>query len=254
MTTPVYKRVTSDDVTGDWSIDAQLLTGPNGRATSDMAELLTGKAKIGANLQAEFKTLTISTPPSDWNVMSLLNSFTSTTAVSNGFAAPRWRYSAAGIQLSGGFEKAAPPAVPLAIAALPAGLVDVNEDSIVWLETSTPFGGAGLIRLDAAGSLTLRAAGGGGNLVFCGLDNIIFAAPKTQTPALSCFPVSWKTSLPGGRPTQVEVMKAVDVATLVSVPTSNPAWSTDGNGNITIANIQGLALGRTYQITCRAMP
>lgn len=258
MSIPPYKRVSSSNVTGDWAKDSELVTGVVGRFMSDTQEGLAGGLQMGQNVTAEYKTVTIITPPSDWTTIALLNSFTSTTASSNGFANPRWRYAYDGIQLSGGFELAGVPGVPIQIGQLPAGLVDFNEDSIVWLETSTPSSGAGLIRLDKTGSLTLRAALGGGNLTFCSLDNVLFAAPlvaqpQTMTP-LSCFPIAYMTSLPGGQARQVEVVRVLDTARQTPLSVWEPAWYCDGQGHIVVTDMKGLSLGRQYQVTFRAMP
>lgn len=265
MSTPTYKRVSQQDVTGQWQEDSNLLTGVAGRFMSDTQETLAGGVQMGTNVTAEYKTIAVTTPASDWTTMALLNSFTSSVAVSNGFAAPRWRYSANGIQLSGAFEYNAgvgAPAVPSSIALLPTGLVDFNEDSIVWVEGTVVAGvsvGSGLIRLDKNGNLSLRSTEGLSflTLTFCALDNVCFAAPALALPQtmapLSCFPITYMTGLPGGQARQVELCHALD-SNFRTLSLPQPAWHCDGKGNISIDNQPGLALGQMYQLTYRGMP
>ena len=267
MSITPYKRVTSDDVTGDWAKDSQLLTGVVGRFMSDTQESMSGGLQMGQNVTAEYKTVNINTPASDWTAMTLLNGWTSTVAVSNGFAAPRWRYSANGIQLSGGFEYnggVGAPTLPLTLAQLPANLVDFNEDAIFWSQITVAGpandSGAAVLRLDPTGALSVRSIQGltPATVVFCGLDGVTFPAPllalpQTQ-PALSCFPVQYQTKLPGGQARQVEQVKVLDLAGPYPVSVGQPAWYCDGKGNIVINDLKGLALGRHYQVTFRGMP
>ena len=254
MTTPTYKRIAPEDVTGDWGDDSTGITGVTGRFMSDATELLNGKLKVGNNLQAELKTLTVTTPKTDFVAIpdsAKVNSWVDYSAAEN----LAWRKDATGTAWLRGLIKTGSNPV-CNITTLPTAIWPQSTHR----RATTCQGNAGgetpaRFDVSTAGVLNLQFSSAAVSpFVFVIIDTSWPTADLTPYP-FSCFPIQWKSSLK--TVSQVEIYRIQDTtsgASVLSAPTSNPAWSFTAAGFIIISNITGLTLGHSYNIYLRALP
>lgn len=211
----------------------------------------------------------VNTPASDWIPMPLLSPWTTTLAVSQGFAALRYRYVPGGVYLDGGCETngGAGPAVaiPSAICNVPSGWkVDFNTTLTPWTQITSPStaGGMGLVRATPAGQIVLRAAAtffpAGPWIVQAVLFDNFLSLPTFVAPPMACFPVALKTTI--AKPSGFEIMHIVDLdapapnaatTQTTAIGAGVPDWGMAASGQLVIRNIPGLALGRRYSVTAR---
>jgi len=221
------------------------------------------------NLAAKDVTFTVNVPGTEaWiSINNQLGSgWTSTTAVSNGFAAPRYRVNASGqLQFSGAMEHNA------ALGALPVTLVSglpvtqYNEDMITWIQvfdgSGNKFQGTALVRMDNSGALTLRAwsvtstsGSGTANAVeFLSLDNIFYTPLLPNPGVYSVFPIT--VPVPFSKPSAVELLQIQDTGS--SPPPTilgGIDWTWGDFQKIVVRNVTGLVIGRQYQVTLRVWP
>ena len=232
----------------------------------NLAAGLTRANSAGQDLQ-----VTINTPASDWITCTLAGGFTSTDALANGFNAPRYRYANGALYFDGACEynggtgtTAVPVTFVTGLPILPNDGTHVNADvSGSWAEINTTgsfhsitYANAALIRYVAnTGVLSFRAAGSAApatpwGVVFLSVT-CQFPTPGLVVPPLSCFPITVQTTVQN--PSRVTVSQILDTTTpvpaLVAASPGGLYWQAAGPGQITIANLAGLALGRTYQVS-----
>lgn len=212
-----------------------------------------------ANLDGQVIDFQIKTPADPFTAPA----FGANWSAYPGFMAPGYYKNAAGeIKLRGLYKATAGVGATSTLAVLPAGY---RPNAILSFTCMANVAGADAqarVQVDTAGNITLFPAA----LInsYVSLDGVSFLASDGGPGALSCFPAQVRIS-DGRRPTGVLLLACDDNqpgnpsatpnsgATTPSVCSAGLSWSYVGTGTgkpnlMTIDNIPGLALGRTYNV------
>lgn len=208
------------------------------------AQSLTGGLTVSQNSNAQLKTVTVTTPATDWAALTLANGWTPfANSIANQYRVDQWTGE---VQFKGLIKGGSigagksfhsnvlnpPPQEIILVGIGNNGSADVIQD----------------VRAETTGLTGLFA----GSNSWLALDNLKYMPAVPKPGVLSCFPFNVVTTV--AQPQGVTIESVTDTSSNpVPVALGGVHWQNQtqgtGSNSIQILNIPGLLFGRTYSIT-----
>ncbi len=231
---------------------------------AQLKTLSTNGVSISQNLDAQMLSFSVTTPGTDWIQVSGGIGFTNGWVPYGGVqSTPRYRRMPTGDTEVEGYVKSG--TVGTSPFTLPVAIRPVTQKTFITLGSTGPTAQVA-VRSEVAPAGTIVSSSLGAVLTndFWGLDGIRFTTATNSPGILSCFPFRVKVN-DTRRPKAVLLLSCADHNSANPPDTPNTGstpsilvpglqWSfvnaTDGKQYISIDGMPGLALGRTYDLSC----
>lgn len=238
---PGVKKISSDDLSGDWSQDSTKLLSRLNSFLSDSGTIFQGGVGLTSNAGCQKIQFTVQTPD-PWVTPTLSGAWTAFPGQT-----PQYRITNDGAVVGRG--AAHNGVITTTLWTMPSALwpfVDANLPT----ESNGAYGK--LTVLSSNGTVNAAV----GSNVFFSLSSLSYY-PSIPVPYVaSCWPRLVACTLPGGQAAKLDLGPIVDVTAGSSALAFTPlglSWH-NAKGQISVDNIPGLLPNRTYSVTLYAWP